>query len=129
MSFRFLALAPFMEKEQLIRIFGHNLLDDLSQKRGYEELLGLSAFKPFECVGEIEESALAFLMLADNPVWCGDAVIGALADQVRRRWNKKRESLFEKIFTLTDNHLIPEEYTDVVGIFKKQAGDGMGKRG
>ena len=118
-----------MEKEQLIRIFGRNLLDDLSQKRGYEELLGLSAFKPFECVGEIEESALAFLMLADDPVWRGDAVIGALADQVRRRWNKKRESLFEKIFTLTDNHLIPEEYTDVVGIFKKQAGDGMGKRG
>lgn len=127
--FVFLALAPFMEKEQLIRIFGRNLLDDLSQKRGYEELLGLSAFKPFECVGEIEESALAFLMLADDPAWRGDAVIGALADQVRRRWNKKRESLFEKIFTLTDNHLIPEEYTDVVGIFKKQAGDGMGKRG
>ena len=56
-------------------------------------------------------------------------MIGALADRARRRWNKKRENLFEKIFTLTDNHLIPEEYTDVVGIFKKQVGDGMGKRG
>lgn len=127
--FVFLALAPFMEKEKLIRIFGHNLLDDIMQTRGYEELLGLSAFKPFECVGEIEESALAFLMLADDPAWQNDAVIGVLADRARRRWNKKRESLFEKIFTLTDNHLIPEEYTDVVGIFEKQTGDGMGKRG
>lgn len=127
--FVFLALAPFMEKEKLIRIFGHNLLDDIMQTRGYEELLGLSAFKPFECVGEIEESALAFLMLADDPAWQNDAVIGALADRARRRWNKKRESLFEKIFTLTDNHLIPEEYTDVVGIFEKQTGDGMGERG
>lgn len=68
-------------------------------------------------------------MLADDPAWQNDAVIGALADRARRRWNKKRESLFEKIFTLTDNHLIPEEYTDVVGIFEKQTGDGMGKRG
>ena len=87
------------------------------------------AFLRSSRLNEIEESALAFLMLADDPAWRGDAVIGALGDQVRRRWNKKRESLFEKIFTLTDNHLIPEEYTDVVGIFKKQAGDGMGKRG
>ena len=126
--FVFLALAPFMEKEKLIRIFGRNLLDDLSQQRGYEELLGLSAFKPFECVGEIEESALAFLMLADNPAWQGDAVIKALADRLRQRWGKNRESLFEKIFTLSDNHLIPEEYADVIGIFEKQTGYGMGKR-
>ncbi len=126
--FVFLALAPFMERENLIRLFGHNLLDDLSQTAGFEELLGLSAFKPFECVGEIEESVLAFLMLADHPVWQKDAVINALTDRVRRNWQARQKSLFEKIFTLTDNHLIPQEYADVIGIFKKQAGYGVGKR-
>lgn len=126
--FVFLALAPFMEKEKLIRIFGRNLLDDSSQERGYEELLGLSAFKPFECVGEIEESVLAFLLAADDSVWHDDAVIKALADRVRQRWSEKRESLFEKIFTLTDNHLIPEEYHNVIRSFEKQTGYGMGKR-
>lgn len=127
--FVFLALAPFMEREKLIRVFGRNPLDDLSQKQGYEELLGLSAFKPFECVGEIEESALAFLMLADDPAWRGDAVVKALTDGVRRRWGGQKQTLFEKIFTLADNHLIPEEYTDVIGNFEKQTGYGMGKRG
>lgn len=126
--FVFLALAPFMEKERLVRVFGADMLNDARQIAGYEQLTGLSAFKPFECVGEIEESALAFLMLADIPEWKNDAVVRALADRVRRQYGEKREILFEKIFSLSDNHLIPEEYANVIGKFEEQIRYGLGKR-
>ena len=124
--FVFLALAPFMEKEQLVKIFGRDMLDDLSQSRGYEELLGLSSFKPFECVGEIEESALAFLMLSDKPEWRNDAVVKALSAKVCQRYKEKQNSLLEKIFSVAEDHLIPEEYINVIGKFKKQTSYGMG---
>ena len=124
--FVFLALAPFMEKERLIKIFGRNLLDDASQLQGYKELLGLSAFKPFECVGEIEESVLAFLMLADKKQWNSDEIFVVLKEQVLQKYQDKRKLLSETVFTLTDNHLIPQEYKNVIGRFKEQTGYCLG---
>lgn len=126
--FVFLALAPFMKKERLIKIFGKNMLDEAAQIKGYEELLGLSAFKPFECVGEIEESALAFLMLTDQNQWQADTVCRALKERVVQKYGDKKKSLFEKVFSLTDHHLIPQDYEDVNRRFKKQTGNGLGKR-
>lgn len=77
--FVFLALAPFMERARLIEVFGRNMLDDATQISGFAALGGIGADKPFECVGEIEESLAALSALAAAPEWNGDAVITALA--------------------------------------------------
>ncbi|MBO4644227.1 MAG: endonuclease domain-containing protein [Alphaproteobacteria bacterium] len=124
--FVFLALAPFTDRERLIKIFGKNMLDDASQTKGYEELLGLSAFKPFECVGEIEESALAFLMLIEKDQWKQDVVCRTLKERVLQKYGKKRDSLFQNVFALTENHLIPRDYADVIRRFKEQTSNGLG---
>jgi hypothetical protein len=80
--FVFLALAPFLEPEAMVGIFGSNLLDDPDQLTGYRELLGLAGFKPFECVGEIDESRAALMALAEDPRWQDDQVISCLAGEV-----------------------------------------------
>lgn len=67
--FVFLAMAPAMPHERLVRIFGHDLFADEKQVPGFLELLGIDAHKPFECVGEVEESLVALSMLDyDAPV-------------------------------------------------------------
>jgi hypothetical protein len=67
--FVFLAMAPAMEHSRLVGIFGHDLFADESQVPGFLELLGIDAHKPFECVGEVEESLVALSMLDyDAPV-------------------------------------------------------------
>jgi hypothetical protein len=67
--FVFLAMAPAMTHERLVRIFGHDLFADERQVPGFLELLGIDAHKPFECVGEVEESLVAVSMLDyDAPV-------------------------------------------------------------
>ena len=126
--FVFLALAPFMEKERLVSIFGKNLLNDASQIDGYEELLGLRAFKPFECVGEVIESALAFLALIRKDEWKNDIVCHTLKEQVLKKYEKKENALREEVFSLSNDHLIPEDYENVIGRFKEQTGYGLGKR-
>lgn len=126
--FVFLVLAPFMEKNHLISIFGCNILDDPSQTEGFRQLLGLSAFKPFECVGEIEESALSFLMLCGRDEWKDTAVITALSEEVEKKYLKHKNILFEKIFTPSDNHLIPRGFEHVIRNFKKQICNCLGKR-
>ena len=76
--FVFLALAPFVSKPELIAIFGHNLLEDPAQNEGFAELCGLTHHKPFECVGEIAESAAAMALLGADPNWRGDAIVTRL---------------------------------------------------
>ena len=64
--FVFLAMAPFMDRSRLAHIFGADLFADPAQVPGYLELLGIDAHKPFECVGEVEESLVALSMLDDD---------------------------------------------------------------
>jgi len=64
--FVFLAMAPAMDRARLRHIFGHDLFADEAQVPGFLELLGIDAHKPFECVGEVEESLIALSMLDDD---------------------------------------------------------------
>jgi UDP-N-acetyl-alpha-D-muramoyl-L-alanyl-L-glutamate epimerase len=76
--FVFLALAPFVGRRQLIEIFGRDLLDDETQLDGYRALCGVAEHKPFECVGETEESAAVIAQLGRDPEWRGAAVVRRL---------------------------------------------------
>jgi hypothetical protein len=80
--FVFLALAPFTGRERLVHIFGADVFADLTQLPGYRELMGLTAHKPFECVGEIEESLVALRLLTEHPDWRDAPIVRALAAEV-----------------------------------------------
>ena len=78
--FVFLVLSPFIAKPDLINIFGRNLLDDPTQRDGFAALCGLQEHKPFECVGEIAESAAVMSYLGNAPNWREDVVVCRLHD-------------------------------------------------
>ncbi len=50
-----LILSPFLSREELVRIFGHDMLNDAEMLPTFRELVGMSEHKPFECVGSINE--------------------------------------------------------------------------
>lgn len=80
--FVFLALAPFIGKEGMMKIFGHDMLGDARQKKGFEELLGISGHKPFECVGEIGECRLLLKSLSLIPEWQDSLLVSQLAPEI-----------------------------------------------
>ena len=57
-------LSPFLSEEALTRIFGENLLEKPSLLPELEALCGLSAEKPFECIGTVREVCAALHMTA-----------------------------------------------------------------
>ncbi len=73
--FVFLALAPFLAKPALVRIFGRNLLDLPELIADFEALCEWGADKPFECVGEARESRAALARLSERADWQEDAVV------------------------------------------------------
>lgn len=108
--FVFLALAPFMAPEKLTGIFGKNMLDDMTQQQGFAELCGLSAFKPFECVGEIEESALLMQKLARSPEWKDFAIVRNLSAQFVPQNDAAFTAAFEALFAYQPGHALPDRY-------------------
>jgi hypothetical protein len=105
--FVFLALAPFVAKAQLTAIFGADLLDDPRQVEGFAELCGFARHKPFECVGEVAESAAALAHLARDPEWSGDAVVRRLAFPATRQSDA---AAWRRLFEERHPHRLPERY-------------------
>ena len=91
--FVFLAMAPFLPRERLVRIFGADLFADPTQIPGYLEILGVDAHKPFECVGEVEESVVALRLMAEQEQWQGAPVLTALLTAVPPGVEASRENV------------------------------------
>jgi hypothetical protein len=107
--FAFLILAAAMEKARIERIFGKNLLDDAEQISGYEELVGLAGHKPWECVGEIAESAAALLNLAERPEWQSAAVVAALSPRLGEK-KAELKTAEAALLTPSPDHRIPPRF-------------------
>ncbi len=53
--FVYIILRPFLSKEEMIDIFGNDMLDNKDLLNTFIELIGYSETKPFECVGTYSE--------------------------------------------------------------------------
>ncbi|MGV8959592.1 MAG: UDP-N-acetyl-alpha-D-muramoyl-L-alanyl-L-glutamate epimerase [Stenotrophomonas sp.] len=104
--FVFLALAPFMPKTRLVRIFGRNLLDDSEQAAGFDALLEFGEHKPFECVGEGKESRAAMATLATRPEWKEDALVKRFISQIQPQL-VAAELQIEPLLVIDGEHRIP----------------------
>lgn len=64
--FVYAILRPFLSEKEVKSIWGKELFDDASLENLYKEIIGLSWFKPFECVGEREEAQLASILSGEK---------------------------------------------------------------
>lgn len=104
--FVFLAMAPFMPKPRLVGIFGRNLLDDVNQTGGFDALLEYQDHKPFECVGEGQESRAAMATLGDRPEWCEDAIVARFNHEIRPQLDAA-EQMVAPLLEIGGEHRIP----------------------
>lgn len=66
-AYIFLAFSPFLPKQDLMTLFDNkNLFQESKLSRVYSELLGLSGFKPLDCVGSMQENLAAASMAVQS---------------------------------------------------------------
>jgi hypothetical protein len=104
--FVFLALAPFSSPEHLREVFGADLLDDERQFDGFALLTATGGHKPFECVGEEQESLAAIRMLAADPRWSEHRVVRRLVAEVLPGFPPTAGDPAE-VLALSDDHAVP----------------------
>jgi len=64
--FTYIILAPFLEEQRLVQMFGENLWQNAALKNTLNELCGFSDNKPFECVGTTDEVKAALWHVSRN---------------------------------------------------------------
>jgi hypothetical protein len=91
--FSYLVFAPFLTPAEAAELFGAEVLDangpDAVRELWHDE-------KPFDCVGEREESAAALVLAGRSPAWDGVETVSALRD--------------EAAAVLEGAHLAPEDF-------------------
>jgi UDP-N-acetyl-alpha-D-muramoyl-L-alanyl-L-glutamate epimerase len=75
-----LMLAPYLPRTTLREIFHHEPLSDPAREDQLRVLVGVGvAFKPFECVGDPDESAVALVQVSELDEWRDVELLGSLA--------------------------------------------------
>ena len=64
--FIYIILSPFIEREELISIFGEDLYEREDLLETFKEIIGYSSTKPFECVGTYEEARYAVSLVINR---------------------------------------------------------------
>jgi len=80
--FVFLSLAAWLPPQTVVPIFGQNLLDDPRHLDSLREILGLTGYKPFECVGEESEAREALRLAGARKQWADTACVRQLLPQI-----------------------------------------------
>jgi hypothetical protein len=111
--FVFLALAPFMPKPRLLRIFGRNLLDDETQAAGFDALMEYRDHKPFECVGEASEARAAMHALSQRAEWREDALVARFRREILPQLDSASLAL-EPWLEPAGEHLVPARLTGLL---------------
>jgi hypothetical protein len=105
--FVFLALAPFMPKPRLLRIFGRNLLDDPLLAPAFDALMEYRDHKPFECVGEGIEARAAMAALTQRAEWREDALVARFIDEIAPQLGSTQPAL-DALLAPAGEHRIPQ---------------------
>ncbi len=108
--FSFIILSPFFEPAKILNIFGDNLLDNYNLKKYFDELTGISKYKPFECVGTIEEVNTALCMTISKYYHKTKKPI-LLEHYIKSTKYKQYFNKTDKLLSyLSDNHFLPENF-------------------
>lgn len=117
-----LILSPFLSAEELTGIFGKNLLNESSMLDYFNELIGESEHKPFECVGSIDEVNLAVSMAVRNYKKSGIELPLLFKEYVSRGLydcTEIDEKLSRYCSEYNKQNLLPDEFTEIL---KKEMG-------
>lgn len=111
-----LILSPFLTNNELTEVFGKDLLNNTSMSEYFNELIGQSYHKPFECVGSIDEVNLAVSLAVRMREDKGEK-LPLLFESYRKNFYNpenldKKNTEYCKYFN--DENLLPDTFREIL---------------
>jgi UDP-N-acetyl-alpha-D-muramoyl-L-alanyl-L-glutamate epimerase len=112
-QFVYLALATALDRDVVEAMWGSDLFAT-SPIEGFRALLGLTDWKPFECVGEHLECRVALQAIVANDQWAYHPVIAQLSQEVFADGGWPTEVDAASVYRPQPAPLVPMDYGDVI---------------
>ena len=107
--------APHCDAPEMETIFGKDILGNETNVQMTRDLCGLGDMKPWECVGDVEDTAAALAMLVEHPAWKNKAVVKALAPELNDRYNLQAlRTRFASEMETKGPHFVPTPWAGLV---------------
>lgn len=110
-------LSPFLSHKEIIEIFGKDMTDDMSYKPFFDELIGLTENKPFECVGSIDEVNLSVNIAIENMEKNGEklpALFQYYKTTALYNPGKNSERLKKHLSSYDEKNLLPPRFSEIL---------------
>lgn len=111
--FVYIILSPFMESDELIKIFGKDLLDDIELVDIFDKLVGQVENKPFECVGSRKEVEASVKYTINKYLKKNKKLPKLLSYYLDNNKIDETDS-FDLYKCLDDNNNLPKEFYKVI---------------
>ncbi len=108
--FVFIILLPFLDPGELKKIFGENLLEKPGLKKYFDELTGISEYKPFECVGTVEEVNVALCIAIEKYYDIQEKPVLIKHYMESEKYNHYFNSRTDLLSTVSSKHFVPERF-------------------
>ena len=105
--FVYIMLAAFLNKEEMVEMFGKDLLNEVELEKDFIELIGEGETKPFECVGSISEVVYAINKIISKY----EGELPYLLNVYKEKY--QREENIDLSY-LDDEHNVVSEYLDIL---------------
>ena len=112
-AFMFLMLSSFLSKEDVVGMFGQNLLADPSLVPLYQQLLGIRDIKPFDCVGTFEEVTVAFYLVHEKGEFMDEPVI-KMFERLVLPGMKDVSKLKNHLLEIGNEDSLPKEFMNIL---------------
>lgn len=112
-QFVYLALCTSLPRTEVERIWGSELFSS-SSIEGFRALLGLSEWKPFECVGEHLECRVALASIIERAEWSDHPALRHLAAEVRAASGWPTDADICSVYTLHAAPLVAPDYRGII---------------
>jgi UDP-N-acetyl-alpha-D-muramoyl-L-alanyl-L-glutamate epimerase len=112
-QFVYLALCTSLPRAEVERIWGAELYAS-SPMEGFRALLGLSEWKPFECVGEHLECRVALASIIERDEWSDHPTLRYLAAEVRAGSGWPTDADVCSVYALHAAPLVAPDYRGII---------------
>lgn len=110
-----LILSPFLSRDDIVKIFGRDMLDDVNMLEDFRKLTGMEKEKPFECVGSRDEVNAAVCLTIDRLERNAETLPALFAYYKESGLYRKEDPDAQRFFTYFDEeNLLPPAYLALV---------------
>lgn len=109
-----LMMSAYLDQDEVISIFGRDMLNDAEMRELFQQLTGILDDKPFECVGTRDEVNTAICMSIRNAETSGRELPLLFAEYTHTKYFTYYQNASVDMLAYNRENHLPEEYAELV---------------